>query len=51
MLLSLFIMKMTKKRLYITLYPDTLEKLNKISKKKNRSRSAMIEKLINDFSD
>lgn len=35
-----------KKRLYITLYPDTIEKLKKLAEKNKRSLSAMIEKLI-----
>jgi Ribbon-helix-helix protein, copG family. len=38
-----------KKRLYITLYPDTIEKLEIISKEMNRSKSAMIEKLIAEY--
>lgn len=38
-----------KKRLYITLFPDTIDKLKVIAKKNNRSLSAMIEKLIIDF--
>ncbi len=38
-----------KKRLYITLYKDELEILKKLSKKHERSRSAMIGKMIKEY--
>jgi Ribbon-helix-helix protein, copG family. len=40
-----------KKRMYITLYPDTIKKLIEISSKNHRSKSAMIEKLIQEFKE
>jgi Ribbon-helix-helix protein, copG family. len=40
-----------KQRMYITLYPDTIKKLIEISNKNHRSKSAMIEKLIQEFKE
>ena len=40
---------MAFKRLYITLPPDTLEKLEKTAKEKGRSKSNMIAYLIEQY--
>jgi Ribbon-helix-helix protein, copG family. len=40
-----------KQRMYITLYPETIKKLIEISSKNHRSKSAMIEKLIQEFKE
>jgi hypothetical protein len=40
-----------KKRIYLTLYPDELQKLIEISRKNHRSKSVMVGKLIQDFKE
>ena len=41
----------THKRVNISLHPEDLEKLDKIAKKRNHTRSGMITRLIQEYED